>query len=577
MNEANMNAAATNMESDDNDFPDHQNLDLSFDDLAGEQRGGDATTATTTTTTTGSNSPRKHKMTGTFEKQKDKTALGNNNEETDDEADYILGTLIVRVVAARDLPAVNSGLGKLLFGKHKRPHEKGGTANPYASVRFGDTVQRTSQVFQTTDPLWPRHETIYMDVTHPPFRDHTTTTSTQTTVKLGSSSALKAQSSSSDTNKEETQELRKPLLTIACFHSDGGKKYNPSKQTGDSDDIFLGMASADMTTLITGKIRTFDQWLPLSGIGNPRDEKHQQYRAAVRIVCEYEVSDPPPEPGDLVRFTHFCRPADLYPAVRDRLYILEERENDDVWITWTSPEGWVSSYRCHRYMLFCEERHQGPVGYYQEELASITDRLSHSPLVHSICDSVQRLPDDGLVSIGQDLLKGGLSLFSRWKEGGVDQAIGDLVYATNWDGHLNPTLDTSDSLDPIEEEPEEIDEERKPPANDSPYDDKELPEIEPLPNMPSCPITGEPMRDPVVAADGHTYERSAIARWLRSSDKSPLTGSVLDHKNLVPNYMLLSSLQEATTGLSSVIGNIPAVASLPTPSSTADLIEEDLH
>jgi hypothetical protein len=53
------------------------------------------------------------------------------------------------------------------------------------------------------------------------------------------------------------------------------------------------------------------------------------------------------------------------------------------------------------------------------------------------------------------------------------------------------------------------------------------------------------MRDPVVAADGHTYERGAIARWLSTSDKSPLTGSILPHKNLVPNYMLLSSLQEA--------------------------------
>jgi hypothetical protein len=53
------------------------------------------------------------------------------------------------------------------------------------------------------------------------------------------------------------------------------------------------------------------------------------------------------------------------------------------------------------------------------------------------------------------------------------------------------------------------------------------------------------MREPVVAADGHTYERGAIARWLSTSDKSPLTGSILPHKNLVPNYMLLSSLQEA--------------------------------
>ena len=55
------------------------------------------------------------------------------------------------------------------------------------------------------------------------------------------------------------------------------------------------------------------------------------------------------------------------------------------------------------------------------------------------------------------------------------------------------------------------------------------------------------MRDPVVAADGHTYERAAIARWLGQSDKSPLTGSILSHKDLVPNYMLLSSLQERAT------------------------------
>ena len=66
-----------------------------------------------------------------------------------------------------------------------------------------------------------------------------------------------------------------------------------------------------------------------------------------------------------------------------------------------------------------------------------------------------------------------------------------------------------------------------------------------LPGMPCCTITGEPMIDPVVAADGHTYERNAIARWLQTSDKSPLTGSLLPHKNLVPNYVLVSSLQEA--------------------------------
>ena len=39
-----------------------------------------------------------------------------------------------------------------------------------------------------------------------------------------------------------------------------------------------------------------------------------------------------------------------------------------------------------------------------------------------------------------------------------------------------------------------------------------------------CPISHEIMVDPVVAADGHTYEREALARWLSEKNSSPLTG-----------------------------------------------------
>jgi hypothetical protein len=40
-----------------------------------------------------------------------------------------------------------------------------------------------------------------------------------------------------------------------------------------------------------------------------------------------------------------------------------------------------------------------------------------------------------------------------------------------------------------------------------------------------CPITMSVMRDPVVAQDGHTYEKSAIVRWLRVAERvtSPKT------------------------------------------------------
>ena len=51
------------------------------------------------------------------------------------------------------------------------------------------------------------------------------------------------------------------------------------------------------------------------------------------------------------------------------------------------------------------------------------------------------------------------------------------------------------------------------------------------------------MRDPVVAADGVSYERAAIEAWLQTSDLSPQTGQPLDHKELLPNHSLRSLLQ----------------------------------
>merc|ERR1711964_274552 len=36
-----------------------------------------------------------------------------------------------------------------------------------------------------------------------------------------------------------------------------------------------------------------------------------------------------------------------------------------------------------------------------------------------------------------------------------------------------------------------------------------------------CPITMMLMTDPVIAADGHSYERTAIEKWLKDNDTSP--------------------------------------------------------
>ncbi|CAL0301759.1 unnamed protein product [Lupinus luteus] len=64
------------------------------------------------------------------------------------------------------------------------------------------------------------------------------------------------------------------------------------------------------------------------------------------------------------------------------------------------------------------------------------------------------------------------------------------------------------------------------------------------PNHFICPILQDVMDDPCVAADGYTYDRKAIEKWFRENDKSPMTNMALPHKNLIPNYTLLSAIME---------------------------------
>ncbi len=64
------------------------------------------------------------------------------------------------------------------------------------------------------------------------------------------------------------------------------------------------------------------------------------------------------------------------------------------------------------------------------------------------------------------------------------------------------------------------------------------------PNEFICPLTLEVLEDPVVAADGHTYEREAIEQWLRSPPAtSPLTNIVLPDTSLRPNIALRNRIQ----------------------------------
>ena len=56
------------------------------------------------------------------------------------------------------------------------------------------------------------------------------------------------------------------------------------------------------------------------------------------------------------------------------------------------------------------------------------------------------------------------------------------------------------------------------------------------------------MSEPVVAADGLTYERAAIAKWLKTHAVSPMTNEPLEHKHLTKNQAVRSLIAEWRDG-----------------------------
>ena len=62
----------------------------------------------------------------------------------------------------------------------------------------------------------------------------------------------------------------------------------------------------------------------------------------------------------------------------------------------------------------------------------------------------------------------------------------------------------------------------------------------------SCPLSLEVMKDPVVCADGQTYERSEIEAWFATGKTtSPLTGVELESRALIPNVALRRAIAES--------------------------------
>ncbi len=65
-----------------------------------------------------------------------------------------------------------------------------------------------------------------------------------------------------------------------------------------------------------------------------------------------------------------------------------------------------------------------------------------------------------------------------------------------------------------------------------------------------CCILVQIMQDPVVAADGNTYERSGVERWIKEHGAvSMISRAPMPHKMLVPNQVLTPNQSQKLLGI----------------------------
>ena len=455
-------------------------------------------------------------------------------------SEYIFGSLVVRIVAARGLKKTKKG--HLLKPQGRRRIFQRVQSYTVANVSFGNPneVLRTSCVEETVNPTWARSEySMLFDISLPV--PHLTQESLPWSDMNKTGGFLEFEPASVKSLREPSPLRKKPILTISVFHTEHGSngKGNGKKKSQDPEndhDELVGISTLDVTPVITGKVSCIDKWLPLDDGMDDTTSKS----GSVRVIVEYDCTSLQPRIADKVRFNGFIDPA-LNPLPKSQIFRVEEVVGDDVVLSYiTAVERWKCTFQVHRFMLISVERYVSAVERYQDELITLTTRIVHSPAADVVSETMRSLPEEGILFVGMQAAFGGMALFDRWKKNGLSSAVDDVIYATNFDGQHTPN-DIDDDRWSVEDDADgsviSLNDET------SSLNSSTDAEYSIASGMPCCPITGQPMRRPVVAADGNTYERSAIRRWLRSSDTSPLTGTVLKHKDLIPNYMLITSLQ----------------------------------
>lgn len=88
-----------------------------------------------------------------------------------------------------------------------------------------------------------------------------------------------------------------------------------------------------------------------------------------------------------------------------------------------------------------------------------------------------------------------------------------------------------------------------------------------------CPVKMEVFKNPMLTADGQSYEHKVIRKWLTKKEISPLTNKKLPNKNLTPNWALKRVIDVYRENSKT----LRQIASSPTDVQCDDSSPKDVH
>ncbi|CAI5724230.1 unnamed protein product [Peronospora destructor] len=396
-----------------------------------------------------------------------------------------------------------------------------------------------------------------------------------------------------------------PELYVQIFHRSEETQHaaGTSHLSGSShvaalgpDDKLIGAVVVPLLPCLMTSASSSRGWHQLA---DEESQKAGQLQLSITFDVSAATHNLEPRKGDIIRLTGFGG-LEYYSKILPpgaRLEVLDMFQ-DQVFAQTRSQEGWLLSFELHRHLVHVERRpsilHDA-----SEQLHSQVARVNQFRAVMGAQRIWRALPDTPRTQLESsaafvaffgtqaystmmrsvhDLLRSGVysgvqtfvatskdaygqvkdefvrvywSAPRRITSGNVDSGYDDDLIdcgpRTNR-GHIVRAFTSADRL-AVDYE----DHEKEIMMHWKTYEDsddfkqqegEEGDEEEPVPEQLIGPITGCPMLDPVVAADGHSYEREAILQWFATSDISPMTGMHMPTKQIFSNFTLRQLSEE---------------------------------